>query len=173
VAVCPNRANIEFTVNPVQFKVQQVKKVDDEILVSNLKTVRIEQSVQVLNLADYCNECGNCATFCPTRGAPYKDKAKFHISRYSYDQSDVGFHFVSVDELLWKQGDKGAVLKRTERGLMFESLEIRARIDPVSYETEVLAIQTGSDSPVDTRALMEMVVLFQNVKKHCPVSLGL
>ena len=173
VAVCPNRANIEFTVNPVQFTVQQARQVSGRILVSDLETVLIEQAVQVLNLADYCNECGNCATFCPTSGAPYKDKAKFHISKRSYDESGVGFHFVSADELLWKQENKSAVLKQAEQGLMFESQEIKVRIDPVSYETEVLAIQTGSDNPVDTRAMMEMVVLFQNIKKHCPVSLGL
>ena len=173
VAVCPNRANIEFAVDPVQFKVQQARQVDGKILVSDSGAVRIEQAIQVLNLADYCNECGNCATFCPTSGAPYKDKAKFHISRQSYDESDVGFHFVSGDELRWKEGNNSAALKRTGQGLMFESREFRAKIDPVSYETEILEIKTGSENSVDTHAMMEMVVLFQNVKKQCPVSLGL
>lgn len=29
---------------------------------------------QTLHLDAYCNECGNCAQFCPWNGKPYKDK---------------------------------------------------------------------------------------------------
>ena len=48
--VCPNRANV-------------VLKVD------GLKNVN-----QVIHVDGMCNECGNCATFCPSDGAPYQDK---------------------------------------------------------------------------------------------------
>jgi len=170
VTVCPNRANVEFTVDPLQFKVQQIRHVEGEIKVSDIETVRIEQAVQVLNLGDWCNECGNCATFCPTSGAPYKDKAKFHLSRQSFDASDVGYHFVSADELLWKEGNSGSTLKRTKQGLMFESDEIRAMIDPDDYAAEVLEIKTEADRPLNTRAMLEMAVLFQNVRKQFFIS---
>jgi putative selenate reductase len=40
--------------------------------------------VQTLNVADFCNECGNCATFCPTAGAPYRDKPRFWMDREGY-----------------------------------------------------------------------------------------
>ncbi len=42
---------------------------------------RCDQTVQTLNIADFCNECGNCATFCPTAGAPYQDKPRFWIDQ--------------------------------------------------------------------------------------------
>ena len=47
--MCPNRANVEIKVpgNPVP---------------------------QVLHIDRLCNECGNCDTFCPYEGAPYKEK---------------------------------------------------------------------------------------------------
>lgn len=35
--------------------------------------------------ADLCNECGNCETFCPERGAPHEVKPRFHGSRESFD----------------------------------------------------------------------------------------
>ena len=38
VAVCPNRANIEFTAPAVQFKVQEVRQVGGKILISDLET---------------------------------------------------------------------------------------------------------------------------------------
>ncbi len=64
---------------PKELKIQQVKRTGGAIEISDLETLRIEQRPQILNIADYCNECGNCATFCPTSGAPYLDKAKFHV----------------------------------------------------------------------------------------------
>jgi putative selenate reductase len=52
VEVCPNRANIAI-------------QVDSPLL---------QDQNQILHLDPLCNECGNCATFCPYQGAPYKDK---------------------------------------------------------------------------------------------------
>jgi putative selenate reductase len=51
VEVCPNRAN---TYVPVRDG--------------------FHDGVQVLHLDALCNECGNCATFCPWDGKPYADK---------------------------------------------------------------------------------------------------
>ncbi|MBT3754856.1 MAG: putative selenate reductase subunit YgfK, partial [Candidatus Cloacimonetes bacterium] len=50
VEVCPNRANI------------------------SVKVPGFENENQILHLDGLCNECGNCETFCPYDGAPYKDK---------------------------------------------------------------------------------------------------
>jgi putative selenate reductase len=171
VSVCPNRANLEFRVDPVRFKVQQVQQVTGKITLSDIETVRIEQNTQVMNIADYCNECGNCATFCPTSGAPYKDKAKLHISKQSFDHSDVGFHFTTADQLLWKDGRRNGTLTRTAQGLIFESNEIKARIDSGSYVAEVLELKTESDHLLDTRTMLEMAVLYQHVKNQLPFSL--
>ncbi|MCR5232338.1 MAG: putative selenate reductase subunit YgfK [Lachnospiraceae bacterium] len=49
VDVCPNRANVEIKVP------------------GNLVP-------QVVHLDRLCNECGNCDTFCPYEGAPYREK---------------------------------------------------------------------------------------------------
>ena len=51
-SVCPNRANIRVQVEGKGFKYDQ----------------------QILHLDGMCNECGNCATFCPEQGKPYLDK---------------------------------------------------------------------------------------------------
>lgn len=50
VEVCPNRANIA------------------------IKVPGLLDHNQILHLGGLCNECGNCKTFCPYDGAPYKDK---------------------------------------------------------------------------------------------------
>lgn len=50
VEVCPNRANVP------------------------IKVPGLQNENQILHLDGLCNECGNCETFCPYDGAPYKDK---------------------------------------------------------------------------------------------------
>ncbi len=37
----------------------------------------IKKDRQIAVFADFCNECGNCGTFCPEQGAPYRDKPVF------------------------------------------------------------------------------------------------
>jgi putative selenate reductase len=50
------------------------------------------QPYQVAVLADLCNECGNCTTFCPTSGAPYRDKPRLYLNRADFEaQQDNAF----------------------------------------------------------------------------------
>ncbi len=66
VDVCPNRANIAISVD----------KNDD-----------FSDNWQILHLDAYCNECGNCATFCPYAGKPYKDKLTLFSSDEDFNNS--------------------------------------------------------------------------------------
>ena len=68
VSVCPNRANTA-------------------IMVPGLK------EPQILHLDYLCNECGNCASFCPYASAPYKDKfTLFENARDFADSTNAGFY---------------------------------------------------------------------------------
>lgn len=68
VDVCPNRANVE---------------------------IRIEGKMpQIIHVDRLCNECGNCATFCPYTGAPYKDKLTLFANDNDLLQSDNNGFFI-------------------------------------------------------------------------------
>lgn len=72
VEVCPNRANVAIMSNSDFSKDQY----------------------QIIHLDQLCNECGNCETFCPYQGAPYKEKFTFFKSKNDYIQStNDGFFF--------------------------------------------------------------------------------
>jgi putative selenate reductase len=60
--VCPNRANI--TVN-----------------------VPGKRQRQIVHVDGMCNECGNCGTFCPYNGLPYKDKFTLYWSEEDFKNS--------------------------------------------------------------------------------------
>jgi putative selenate reductase len=43
---------------------------------------------QILHLDALCNECGNCAIFCPTAGRPYRDKLTLFATEEDFRDSD-------------------------------------------------------------------------------------
>ncbi len=73
VDVCPNRANVQF-----EFEVDGLKK-----------------KTQIIHLDGMCNECGNCATFCPhNNGKPFLDKLTIFANKEDFENSkNVGFYF--------------------------------------------------------------------------------
>ncbi len=75
--VCPNRANVAITVPGYE----------------NLH--------QILHMDGMCNECGNCGTFCPHAGLPYKDKFTLYWTKDDFEDSEnVGFLKLDEDKYL-------------------------------------------------------------------------
>ncbi len=80
VSVCPNRAFFTYRSQPFEAKLP------------GGKTFRVGQAFQVAVLNDFCNECGNCATFCPTAGKPYQDKPRLYLQHSEFEaESDNAF----------------------------------------------------------------------------------
>ena len=94
VGVCPNLALQTIQVEPSE-------------------ALQVKQAFQIVVLADLCNECGNCTTFCPTSGEPYRDKPRFYIDREEFEaQQDNAFMVFSdpwAMEARW-----GGVTRRIE-----------------------------------------------------------
>ena len=71
--VCPNRANVAIK---VAGKCQE----------------------QVIHVDGMCNECGNCAVFCPYAGRPYKDKFTLFASEADMaDSTNDGFAVINPE----------------------------------------------------------------------------
>jgi putative selenate reductase len=79
VEVCPNRANVAIDVR---------------------NTGVFEDPFQIVHLDAYCNECGNCGTFCPYNQAPYKEKLTLFSRRDDFDNSTNPGFFVNGSDVL-------------------------------------------------------------------------
>jgi len=66
VDVCPNRANVAIEID---------------------KKEGFQDAYQIIHLDALCNECGNCATFCPYDGKPYKDKLTLFATKEDFKNS--------------------------------------------------------------------------------------
>ena len=84
--VCPNAANFTYPTPIVAFAYRDILVAPDGAWRQASETRRFEitKSMQIACYADFCNECGNCDTFCPEYGGPYIEKPSFHGSRTSW-----------------------------------------------------------------------------------------
>lgn len=94
--VCPNFANRTYRMTPFSHMLQKaVRTKEDKIIFQDDCLFEIKQQYQILHIANFCNECGNCNTFCPTSGAPYREKPKFWLTTASFNEAAEGY-FLSV-----------------------------------------------------------------------------
>lgn len=167
VSVCPNRANMEFQMDPVSFPIQQAAQGDSGVEIIDLELGKISQKHQVLNIGDYCNECGNCATFCPTSGAPYKDKPKFHLTADSYNSASFGYRFSRPDRLEYKNGDQRAVVQIDAEGYTYQDGEIRVKLK-ADYSAEQVEFRNKNQDPVNLQKAAYMAILATTLKDVSP-----
>lgn len=107
VDVCPNRANV------------------------SLKVSGFNNDVQVVHLDAYCNECGNCAQFCPWESKPYKDKFTVFSLKDDFENSANSGFFVEGEEVLIRSN--GETLKLNLEGKQLAEM-------PESLATEAALI---------------------------------
>ena len=165
--VCPNRANVALPSLPMPHPVQVAVRDGDGVRVETLSNRRLGQSYQIVNIADACNECGNCATFCPSAGAPYRDKPRIHLSRESFGNAPDGYRLASPSRLEGKRGGRAFSLTTEEGGFVFESDAIIAHIDGGTLcATKV--ILSGDVNEAALSGAVEAVILFRLLARKQP-----
>jgi putative selenate reductase len=168
VSVCPNRALVAFATTPLQLPVYHAAKRLGTVELSKPGIFTIRQRYQLVHVVDFCNECGNCAVFCPTRDAPYKNKPHFFLSQKEFDQAAEGFFL--------ERSAPGAcrALHARRNG---ELQQLRQYADRVEFENRncLLKLQRGSlnfqgaewrqetDPVFDGQLLAQMAVLVEFV----------
>lgn len=86
--VCPNAANFTYPTPLVAFDFCDVIVQPDGAWHSGaVRRFEIGETMQIACYADFCNECGNCDTFCPEYGGPYIKKPSFFGSEASWGRA--------------------------------------------------------------------------------------
>ena len=156
--VCPNRANIAYTMDPVELTIQRARRSGDGVQIEDVETVPISQRFQIINLGDFCNECGNCTTFCPTSGEPYRVKPKFYLTPQSFASEQNGYTL--ADGVLKAKVDgELETLSRQGDSLIYETKDVRARLNLKTYAVEGLTFASDATGPVDLRHAAQMGVM--------------
>lgn len=143
VSVCPNRAFLTYRVTPFDRVVPELKRQNGRVAIEPGARVRIYQPLQVAVLTDFCNECGNCATFCPTSGRPYRDKPRLYLQPKEFEaESDNAF--------MIGKSSAGWIVRGRRNG---QTHELRVSDTDLTYSALGWEVRLGKDFTVrDARA---------------------
>ncbi|MEW6222246.1 MAG: putative selenate reductase subunit YgfK [Candidatus Hadarchaeota archaeon] len=137
VEVCPNRANYTFFVSPTSLRLPKVSSRQGELKESGDEIFRISQTRQILHVQDFCNQCGNCATFCVHNGKPYMDKPKLFFERSDFGrEDDNAFH-------IERKGEEW-IIRRRENGKE-SSLFMGNGTKEMTFENEWVRLELSPD----------------------------
>ena len=167
--VCPNRANIALSAPPLPCPSQVALREGSAIRIETRSNRRLTQSYQIVNIADLCNECGNCATFCPSAGAPWHDKPRVHLSRDSFDSGADGYHLVSPTLMEGRRNGIPFSLEARGGELVFKNDDGEIRLDGATFLAhEVHPAPQKNELPLDDA--VEAAILFRLLTEMHPLA---
>jgi putative selenate reductase len=147
VEVCPNRANYTFFVAPVSLTLPTVSCQQGSLVVTGEEVFQIEQPRQIIHVDDFCNECGNCETFCVHEGKPYLDKPRLFLMRDDFDLEEDNAFYV-------ERSAKGWAIRRREGGKE-SRLSVENDSDEVNFENDLLRMRLSPDYRIKSMDLKE------------------
>ena len=77
VPVCPNDANFVYETSVLRRAYESYRYEKGAVNAVPAGLFEVKKQHQIANFQDFCNECGNCDTFCPEDGGPYIEKPRF------------------------------------------------------------------------------------------------
>lgn len=179
VTVCPNMANLSYDVAAVSAQLPQFTLGEAGKLVEHAKapveSFAVAQQRQIVNIANFCNECGNCDTFCPTSGAPYKEKPRLCLDKASFEREEDRAVYIEKKGDTWQLAakiDGEARQLRRENG----TLHYRSPRLEVTLDAKTLALlgearpgpEAKAGEALSLRPAAELAVLLEGMKASLP-----
>ncbi len=158
IGVCPNFANVSFEAKEVKIPIYSIN-INGSVKTKIVDYLNIEQTNQIFNIGDFCNECGNCNTFCPTNGAPYITKPKFYLTKDSFTKED-NCYFMGNNIIEYKNG--GRIEKVYLEGDNYIYTTDNTKIT-FNKNYEIINIESKEDFNKTLDKAAEMIYLISNL----------
>ncbi len=161
--VCPNFANRSYEIEPVKYNLQKIVStgngkyniVEDGIF-------EVKQKYQIINIANFCNECGNCNTFCPTSSAPYKEKPKLYLTKESFDNAEEGYFMdKTAGKFLFKHKNLIYTLTENTDNFIFEAPSATIKLGKNDFRVLDVSVSDAKfvEINLNIAAIMRIVVM--------------
>jgi len=166
VGVCPNMALMTYEMDPVRFDVP-VLGADGQT--SGTTRFLADQQYQIAVLTDFCNECGNCVTACPTSGVPYQDKPRLYLNRDEFDGEDDNAFMMFEDGSI-EGRFAGATHRLSVNGAIeYSSPAASATLDPDTFAASEVSVAVPDSVSLEPAAVLYTVLQgIAGSMKHLP-----
>jgi len=171
VEVCPNRSNLTFFISAVRWTVPVLVCVDGQLTVGRAEPFAVEQTRQILHVDDFCNECGNCDTFCVHQGRPWWDKPRLFLSERDFLRETSNALHIAGDTIRRRENGQELRLTAVDDRLVYESARVRVVLSP-AFEVREMELKAPFTGELALRPAAEMAVVLEGVKESLPFVLG-
>lgn len=177
--VCPNAANFTYPTEAQRVTFTDLVVAGSVLKPGSPREIVVEKTAQIANFADFCNDCGNCDTFCPEYDGPFIKKPNFfgsHASWSAFPKRD-GF-FIDVNETppIMHGRIKGHVFVLQHEvgwdGWRFEDGEVCLFVRSADHGVErrfAFGPHEATGHVVDMHAFHTMRILLESVLRQEPV----
>lgn len=165
--VCPNLAQFSYEIQPVKLTLKKLIIKDGKNIGEETTNFQIKQQHQILLLADWCNECGNCDTFCPTSGAPYKEKPHLYLNYNAFLENEEGYYFDTEDinKISFKTNNNIFHLINNENILQYNTNDYSVKIDKKSFEIINFDLKNKNIKNIDIQNAAQMYMILQGARQ--------
>jgi putative selenate reductase len=167
VEVCPNRANYTYLIEPVSWTLPLLACQGGELVVAGEESFRVEQTRQILHVDDFCNECGNCATFCVHQGKPYADKPRLFLEEGSFCLEDDNAFYIGAGTIRRRDGEQESRLAVRNGGFTFEDAHVRLSLSP-GWKVAEAVLKDPFEGVLSLHRAAEMAVILRGVGASLP-----
>ncbi len=169
VGVCPNMALMTYQMEAVRADLPSLTVTDGAIAVAGTESFVADQQFQIAVLTDFCNECGNCVTACPTSGEPYRDKPRLYLNREEFEAEKGNAFMIFSDSAMEARVD-GETHRIEVNGLIeYTSPAFQAKLDPNTLELlEATPAAAGDGTTLSLETAAVMHTLLRGVSRSMP-----
>ncbi len=167
VEVCPNRANFTYQLPQIEVELPRLSCLNGKLTLSGTEEFAIRQTRQILHLDDFCNECGNCASFCVHQGRPYLDKPRLFREEADFAQEKDNAFYIAGERIKRREGGREMTLALTKNGWLFEDDALQLTLSD-SFELKAMQLKTAFSGDYSLRQAAEMAALYYGVTRSLP-----
>ena len=182
VEVCPNRANYTYFVSPVSLTLPQLSCQNGGLAVTGEEPFKIEQARQIIHVDDFCNECGNCATFCVHQGKPYTEKPRLFLQEGDFELEDDNAFYIEGDTLglssplarrrrtetiRRREGGQESRLSMKNDIITFENARVRISLSP-DFAIMEMTLKEAFEGTLSLKGAVEMALILKGVSESLP-----
>ncbi len=177
VGVCPNMALLTYESEPFRAALPELRVEGSQLVEGERHAYVADQRLQIAVLTDFCNECGNCTTACPTSGQPYRDKPRLYLDRGDFEAQEDNAFMLGEDGSIEGRWNGETHRLRLNGAVEYQSPAVTARMDLATLAIESATVAEGqaTGTLVSLRPAADMVVLLRGLQRsmaHLPIASG-
>jgi len=116
---------------------------------------------------DFCNECGNCATFCVHQGKPYLEKPRLFLKRADFELEADNAWFSEGDSIWRREGGETSRLSISNGSVFYENDRIRIHLS-ADFDAADVSLKEPFDGMLSLREAAEMYVVLEGIMASAP-----